>query len=417
MKKKILLSAAGFLAAMFLTAGFREVVWYRFEMRPVVGETITGSTDDLEGMSRRWFSEYYDQFKGWSVPYDYRITDAVIDRIEVLTDLETPYVEIDYTVHVASANDRIVQNLELTGTDSRRVYTGQMVIRWEKSGDSTYTIAEKLRPVQYQIRTPEFQEERNTPQTEHFQMRTDEQMTYYIKNEVLYVTYDGGENFVEVPDGYEKVCTMANGSYNELLPYNSYLVTEEFTAFVTHNSLLYSTDKGETWKESQIYAGAYRANVYVSMTDNGCYVTLAVDRSLGSDYYQTFCSQDLETWTAVQSPETGWSNLTCSFWTKDGRGYYANGDSLSMTADNGATFREIEIPEAVEVTSELGFNPFDTVDKMYEKDGVLYAVVGQGDDGDYVKDGKLAEALYQSQDGVTFTFVEEIADDTPEQAG
>ena len=88
-----------------------------------------------------------------------------------------------------------------------------------------------------------------------------------------------------------------------------------------------------------------------------------------------------------------------------------------MTADNGATFREIEIPEAVEVTSELGFNPFDTVDKMYEKDGVLYAVVGQGDDGDYVKDGKLAEALYQSQDGVTFTFVEEIADDTPEQAG
>ena len=130
-----------------------------------------------------------------------------------------------------------------------------MVIRWEKSGDSTYTIAEKLRPVQYQIRTPEFQEERNTPQTEHFQMRTDEQMTYYIKNEVLYVTYDGGENFVEVPDGYEKVCTMANGSYNELLPYNSYLVTEEFTAFVTHNSLLYSTDKGETWKESQIYAG------------------------------------------------------------------------------------------------------------------------------------------------------------------
>ena len=129
-------------------------------------------------------------------------------------------------------------------------------------------------------------------------MRTDEQMTYYIENEVLYVTYDGGENFVEVPDGYEKVCTMANGSYNELLPYNSYLVTEEFTAFVTHNSLLYSTDKGETWKESQIYAGAYRANVYVSMTDNGCYVTLAVDRSLGSDYYQTFCSQDLETWTA-----------------------------------------------------------------------------------------------------------------------
>ena len=30
---------------------------------------------------------------------------------------------------------------------------------------------------------------------------------------------------------------------------------------------------------------------------------------------------------------------------------------------------------------------------------------------------KLAEALYQSQDGKTFIFVEEIADDTPDQAG
>ena len=88
-----------------------------------------------------------------------------------------------------------------------------------------------------------------------------------------------------------------------------------------------------------------------------------------------------------------------------------------MTADNGGSFQEIEIPEAVEITSELGFNPFDTVERMYEKDGILYAVVGQGDDGDYVKDGKLAEALYESQDGVNFSFVEEIADDTPEQAG
>ena len=417
MKKKILLSAAGFLAAMFLTAGFREVVWYRFEMRPVVGETITGSTDDLEGMSRRWFSEYYDQFKGWSVPYDYRITDAAIDRIEVLTDLETPYVEIDYTVHVASANDRIVQNLELTGTDSRRVYNGQMVIRWEKSGDSTYTIAEKLRPVQYQIRTPEFQEERNTPQTEHFQMRTDEQMTYYIENEVLYVTYDGGENFVEVPDGYEKVCSQSNGTYNELLPYNSYVITEEFTGFVAGHSLLYSTDRGETWNESRIRQSGYAANPFLSVTDSGYYVTMAADRSLGSDYYATYYSEDLKNWTSITLPDYFCTNLTCSFWTKDGRGYYAKDESMMATLDGGKTFQDIVIPEAEEITERLGFNPFDTVEKMYEEDGILYAVVGQGDDGDYVKDGKLREALYQSEDGSTFSFVEEISDDTPEAAG
>ena len=65
MKKKILLSAAGFLAATLLAAGFREVVWYRFEMRPVVGETVTSSMYDLEEMSWRWFSSYFEQFKGW----------------------------------------------------------------------------------------------------------------------------------------------------------------------------------------------------------------------------------------------------------------------------------------------------------------------------------------------------------------
>ena len=75
------------------------------------------------------------------------------------------------------------------------------------------------------------------------------------------------------------------------------------------------------------------------------------------------------------------------------------------------------IPEAEEITERLGFNPFDTVEKMYEEDGILYAVVGQGDDGDYVKDGKLREALYQSEDGSTFSFVEVISDDTPEAAG
>ena len=47
-------------------------------------------------------------------------------------------------------------------------------------------------------------------------MKTDEPMTYYIRDGVLYVTYDSGENFIEVPDGYEKVCSQSNGTYNEL---------------------------------------------------------------------------------------------------------------------------------------------------------------------------------------------------------
>ena len=52
---------------------------------------------------------------------------------------------------------------------------------------------------------------------------------YYIRDGVLQVTYDGGETFKEVKDGYEMVCITPNGTYDELLMENSYIVTPEFT--------------------------------------------------------------------------------------------------------------------------------------------------------------------------------------------
>ena len=48
------------------------------------------------------------------------------------------------------------------------------------------------------------QEEIRTPKTEHYAL-SEEQCTYMIRDEKLYVTYAGGEQFVEVPEGYEKV--------------------------------------------------------------------------------------------------------------------------------------------------------------------------------------------------------------------
>ncbi len=415
--KQIMISAAVFLWGFAAAAGFREFVWDRFVVPQTVGSTVEYYADDPEVTARLWFQEYFDQMKGWKVPYEYRITDAEIDQAEVLDDLEEPYVQLDYTVHTASSNAQIVQNLELMTTDTRRTFTGQMVLHFADNGDGTYTLDEKMRPVQYQIMTPEFQEERNTPQTQHYKIRTDDPMTYYIENGVLYVTYDSGNTLIEVPDGYEKVCGRGDGRYNELLNPNGYIVTEEFTGFVAGNDLLYSLDQGQSWQTSHISDYPNLAESFLSRTDGGYYVTFAVDRSLGNDYYATFFSADLKNWESVNSKEGGWSGLTCSFWTKSGTGYYAQGESLYMTPDGGESWQQIEIPEAEEVTSRLGFNPYDTVEQMYEKDGLLYLVVGQGDDGDYVKDGNLMEALYSSQDGTVFTFVEEIADDTPEEAG
>lgn len=418
--KKLIAGIIGMIVSVGLIGAVLELIWHEYKPPQIVGSEMRkkGITqEDREDLSREWFEHYTDELTGVSVPYDFRIKKARVDSVEVLDDV---YIQIDATIWPASSNQEIINNLGLIGMGKRHEYQCQMVLKWVKDG-KTWTIDEKLSPVQYQLQTPEMQEEIHRPQTEHYAMQTEEEMTYFIENNVLYVTYDAGKTLHEVEDGYEKVCREVNGTYQELLPYNSYVITPEFTAFVGYSdgktSLIYSKDEGKTWQESGIYDGGFKANTFLAKTKNRCYVTFAVDRSLGSDYYTTFQSEDLQTWNEVRLSENFWSNLTCSFWSNDETGYYSRGsDSFYMTTDGGAGFQETKYPAAQAIVDELGFNPYDTVEKMYCEDGKTYMVVGQGDDGDYVRDGELMKALYESQDGVNFIFVKEIAD-SPVLAG
>lgn len=415
--KRILAATIALIASIIFMGALQEFKWSQFIPPQIEGSGmksiyISDSTD-LTEISREWFEYYTSDLTGWTVPYEYRIQKAQIDQVEML---DGSYVQIDATIWPASANEDLANNLELAGTMERYHYAYQSVLLWRKEGNK-WVIDEKMRPVQYQIQTPEFQEEIRKPQTEHYALQTDKEMTYYIRDGVLYVTYDAGRTFQEVEDGYEKVCQEVNGAYQELIPDNSYVITPEFTAFVGYSnektSLIYSTDKGETWLESEIYDGGFKANTFLAKTENRCYATFAVDRSLGSDYYATFWSDDMQTWNSVDLPETLWSNLTGSFWSDDMTGYYAKySNTFTVTKDGGVSFQEMQYPEPQEVIDEIGFNPYDTMEEMYVENGVVYMVVGQGDDADYVKDGELMKALYESQDGVNFTFVKEIADTT-----
>lgn len=419
--KQIAAGTVIFLASLFLAAGFREYVWHTFTPETIQGDTVRSVSGDLKTVSSKWFEEYFSKLEGWNVPYNYRIEKAEIVSAEILTDLDIPYIQLDYKVYTASSNNAVIQNLELIGTDKARTFSGQMVLRWEQTSWNTWKIMEKLRPVQYQIMTPQYREEANTPQTQHFKFQTDKKMTYYVQDEKLYVTYDAGQNFSEVPDGYEKVCKNTNDTYTELLPQNSYVINEDFTAFIGYTDsgtvLIYSIDQGESWKESLITEAGYKANSFISWQNNICYVTFAVDRALGSDYYCSYWSDDMKNWTRISAGDTMLTNLTCVYWASDGSGYYGKADVLYRKADKEAGFEEISWPEAAEVTQKLGFNPFDSIASFYEEDGILYMTVGQGQDGDYGRDGKLLDALYQSEDGIHFTFVKEIEENVPEEAG
>lgn len=430
MMKKVIAGVAGLCAAIALMGGIREYIWHQFTPPEIIGDVTEPGAPETAACT--WFEAYTGQLFGWKVPYSYRLTDARIDCVEQLEtedteaqaasgECENAYVQMDYTVSAASDNYDIVANLGLIGTGNRREYTGQMVLHLERIGENTWQIAETLSPVQFQLRTDETQKEAKEPQTEHFTMRTEEEWTSYVQDGVLYVTYDAGKNFREVPDGYERVCRTPNGTYEELLAAGSCVVAPEFTAFVGYDErgavLLYSTDAGANWKESRIAEYGYRANTFLAKTEHGCYATFAVDRALGNDYYATYRTEDFKVWNQVELPERLWSNLDCSFWVDDKTGYYGKDAVLYRTGDGGKSFQSVSYPEAEGVAEELGFYPFDTVERIYLENGAVCMLIGQGDDGDYVKDGKLMKALYRSEDGVHFTFVEMVPDDAPELAG
>lgn len=412
MLKRFLIGAVGLCAAILLFALSEEYVQSRFEAPQITGYTVSFdplAASGLEEASQIWFFDYTDSLKGFSVPYDFRIQEARLDSMEVLDD---HFIQLNYTIYPSSANGTILANLELIGTKTRYCYEGQVVLKWEDT-DGGMTIQDHMRPVEYQIQSPEFQQEKNMPQTEHYNTVWDGDMAYIIQNQTLFVTFDRGATLREVPDGYEKVCKNANGSYQELLPKNSHILSESFTAFLAYStdgvSLLYSADAGITWQESLIYPGGYKANGFLSKTGEGYYATFALDRALGSDYYATYFSSDLQSWTQLSMPDAATSNVTCSFWSENGYGYFANGSKgFYITKDQGETYVYSDYPEVSSV--------FHTVEEWYQEGDTLYMVVGQGPDGDYVRDGSLIKALYESQDGETFVFVKEI-EDTAQPAG
>lgn len=423
--KKIIIGIAGLLFSFMLFGGIKEITWRFYYTEPVsAGYVRAGTASDIEEVSRAWFEENMNGRRGWRVPYSVRIEDAWIDETEIL---EEGYIRLDYTICPSSTNMTVISNLELTGTEYRNRCSGQKVLHWEYE-NGVWRLVEIMRPVQYQIQSSQFQEELRTPQTQHYAVTADTTETYVVNDWRLYVTYDGGGHLCEVPDGYERVCKETNETYDEFLPAGSFIVSRQFTAFVAYSqagcSLLYSLDEGGTWQESVICAEGYKANSFLSKTQDACYVTFACDRSLGSDYYATYSTTDFRTWEKVQIPQQAQRNLTLVYWSQAGNGYYSNGNYVlyrmnaadgGQTADGVAEGQEIIYPEA-ETVDALGFNPFDTPETMYEEEGILYLVVGQGNDGDYVKDGKLIKALYQSADGVLFTFVKEI-EDTTQPAG
>lgn len=414
-------------AALVLVAS-----WSGFEPHQVVGSRAEDTGGTLAELTEAWLMDYAEGLRGWGIPFSWQIRDMEVESTE---DLGDNFVQISYQFRTLLRHPRFADDFDAYALDAGgRDYGGQMVVRWEQAGDSWH-ITEAMRPAAWQIMyDPEIQAEREQPETVHFDPETYAGLPYLIREEHLYVTYDQGASYIEVPDGYEAVCRLANGSAQERLSRNSCIITPELTAFLVYDDdpvsprayLYFSQDQGQSWQQNFIGYG-YKANSFLSQTERGIYATFAADRTLGSDYYQTCFSSDLVNWESVPLPSHA-RNYTCAYWPEDGVGYYSgtttselvtNGDGSAQertysnnffaTFDGGERYSMLTFPEVADYMIGDIF-PFDTLDEMYDQDGVRYMVVGQGDDGDLTQDGKQVKLLYSSENSRDFTFVESFVD-------
>lgn len=413
--KKAGIVVLGLVLGCLVMAGILCVSWNHYAQKAILGSRVQTAQTDIKAVTNAWFQAFFKQYEGLQVPFDYRLTGYQVQKISVLNQKDS-VVQLDYLIKPASPNQELLRyyNAYQVSPTQKGWYGAQVVLQFEKTTDG-YIVKDKMSPVQYQIQTdPTLRE----PQTTHY-AAADKKDTYFFDQEKLYVTYDKGQTRHEVPVSYEEAAGTNNDTYNELLPAHGYIVSEAFTAFVFYDNegsfLLYSTNQGATWEKSRIAAVIYHSeNIYLEKTNTGCYVTLAVDRSLGDEYYGTYKTTDFKTWTAL--PGKVLPDKEQVVFLDNKVGYIGAGRDqqnnilVDYTQDDGETYRRLVVPAQQVNFQGTVLYPFKEMEYVYQENGKTYMIVSQGQDGDYGKNGVLAKALYESSDGITFTFMKELYD-------
>ena len=416
--KKIGLALLCLLMACGVSAMVLYGIWNQYNPTAIIGSSIQTENTDVKKVTEQWFAEFFKQYEGPFVPFEFRIRDKRVKTIEVLNK-EEGFVQLDYEFRPASDNP-YVTSYYTAALQENGWYVAQVVLQLEKTLNG-YTVKNKMSPVQYQIQTdPSLRK----PPTTHY-ATADRKETYAFSQNQLYVTYDAGKIFTEVPLPYEDIAGTNNSTYNELLPAHGYIVSRDFTAFVCYDEtgsyLQYSEDMGKTWEKSRIISRTYRGDtLYLSKTENSCYITLATDRSLGHEYYSTFKSSDLKTWKQLFGKVLN-EKRDIIFLSDEtayiGAGTDEQGNPLVYyTEDDGNTYTTLTIPAHEVERLGSSFKPFVQMEYVYQERGITYMIVAQGTDGDYIKNNALVKGRYKSKDGINFTFDKEISD-SPTLAG
>lgn len=410
------------------------------------------SVDNIKEVSKEWLDGYISQFRQKYISYSMAVKKYGIDSINVLNSTDNTVLLSFWIIPQEADSDYFSSWDGIMDNDALKC---EWVVTFYMDSDSNDTttayVTSMMSSEDYGLKqyyaNLDIDSGGDTEVTTN--SNKDALANYVIKDNSLYVTYDGGEKYITVPVSYTYLLYEDNNTTS--LKQDSYMITTEKTAFVYGGkttgstkvpvTVSYSDDKGENWTTCEL-DNIYNADYYYVNffdADNGvvvCGYAKSNDTSESSKIYTT--SNGGESWETVGSgPATNiikgvvYATADVGFFCYD----YVDGmdSNLYKTDDGGKTFAKLVMDaqeldssaansqnqqetktdssssttgSTAESTEQLKWSDVykEAIVPVIDSSGVITIYLTQGKNGVY-NDGKTA-AKYQSTDnGQTWKYI------------
>ncbi|MCT8975263.1 hypothetical protein N4T77_01490 [Clostridium sp. CX1] len=426
-KKKLYRVGAVFCTVIVILAacyfGYYKYQQSKVKFQSPEGFSVKVNTKDLTVVGAKWLEAYTEQYRGKYVPRNQRLIEYSVDGIEIK---ETNVIQVDFSIVTKKLDERSAYNWN--GSIEKNRVKSQWVLRFKEElnsdGTFTYTVTKLQRPAGYDLEKYQSSGEKERDEYKHkYEAEIpyeNQQYTYKIENKMVYVSYNKGSSWKEVPVPLETLVSVGDGRpYYNKLQEKSYVITPGKTAFVYGGTrdhplmMIHSEDGGITWKTSEISKSldSTRVKFCSFPTATVGYVIATSGRTMsqeGQMIYKTTNGGD--TWKEVGDGPSTWLLQSAGF-VDENLGFisYPKVDGAATnfyrTEDGGKTFESVILPVHREKWMDVTLEPFIQPETPYVESGKLFLLVGQGEQGDFK--GGTVMAKYKSEDrGKTWSFVE-----------
>ena len=401
--------------------------------------TVTQSLG-IDQIAHIWIKEFTGQYTKRFVARSQALRNVEITEITVLDESEN-VVMISFSAELKNLESEYFSSWDGISDN------GKMLCEWvvkfdvDELGDNTANVyadtiqsSEEYGIAAYNASLKNQNETKVADNSSLAQLDKEKSLCIYeIKNQVLSVSYDGGEKFITVPVDFDNL--MSGQQDKGKLALGSYLIGSEKTAFlyggtVVNNknvplTLIFSSDKGSNWISAQISDVTGLNYYYTNFWDktNGI-IVIGYDKTSTQESSIIYITMDGgENWNKLGSGPTtniingvNYIDENLGFFSYE----YVDGmdSNLYVTRDGGKTFSKITLDaqqlDSTATNKNNSTTKLEWTDVFKEaqvptrdSNGNLNLYVTQGTDGSY--NGGNTVAKYQSTDnGLTWNYIEQL---------